>query len=48
MDILKAAACLIVPNALYLAAYFKIDEFKYFNNYIRERFKLSQGKGEEK
>jgi len=27
---IKALLCLVIPNIIYLAAYFKIDEFKYF------------------
>ena len=46
--IVKALVCLAVPNAIFAVSYCKIEEFKYFNNYIREKFKLSQGKGEQK
>lgn len=42
--LVKAAACLTVPNVIYLAAYFKIDEFKYFNVLIKSKIKRSSNK----
>lgn len=39
--VIKAAICLAVPNIIYLASFFNIEEFKYFNMIIKSKIKRS-------
>lgn len=40
----KAAICLVITNFIYFVAYYRIDEFKYFNKLITSKIKRSSNK----
>ena len=39
--LIKAAICLLTPNIIYIVAYLRIDEFKYFNMLLKSKIKRS-------